>query len=98
MTKMLQRHSANRIFHFGKTSVYFASRLNFLKFSWLPKYSYFDGGSYFKFSFYWLRGLMELSRPKKDNKSYQKVTYKEVDQILKKEFKKIKTAKRKKTK
>jgi len=88
MTKMLQPHSANMIFHLGKTSVYIAYKLKYLRFFWFPKYSYFDGGSYFKLSFYWFYYLVEFSRPKKDKCVYKKVSFKEFEEILKKDLEK----------
>jgi hypothetical protein len=90
MTKTPQRHSANMIFYLGKTSIYIANQVKFLKFSWFPRYSYFDGGSYFKLSFYWFKSLIELSRPKKNNKIYKKVSYKKINRTLKKKGKKYK--------
>lgn len=71
------------IFYIGKFSIYTATHLKFLKFSWIPKVSYFDGGSYYKLSFYWFRRLIEVSHSKKDKKIYKQVTSKELDKILK---------------
>jgi len=71
------------ILHLGKTSVYIAYKLKYLRFFWLPKYSYFDGGSYFKLSFYWLKSLIEFSRSKKNNRVYKKITKEKLDKILK---------------
>jgi hypothetical protein len=71
------------IFHIGKTSIYIATNVKFLKFAWFPRYSYFDGGSYFKLSFYWFKSLIEFSRPKKDKCVYKKITTEELDKILK---------------
>jgi hypothetical protein len=88
MTETLQPHSANMIFHIGKTSIYIATRLKFLKFSWLPRYSYFDGGSYYKLSFYWFYSLIEFSGPKNNTCVYKKISSEKMNEILKKEFKK----------
>lgn len=74
------------IFHIGKISIYVANHLKYLRFSWFPKYSYFDGGSYFKLSFYWFHGLIEISAPKKDKNVYKTITKKEFDKILKKDI------------
>lgn len=74
------------IFHVGQTSIYFAHKLKYLKFSWFPRYSYFDGGSYFKLSFYWFHALVEFSRPKKDKCVYKKISFEELDKILKKDI------------
>jgi len=83
MTKMHRHRSVNMILHIGKTSIYIATNVKFLKFAWFPKYSYFDGGSYFKLSFYWFKSLIEFSRTKKDKKIYEKITSEELDKILK---------------
>lgn len=75
------------IFHIGKTSIYIANKLKYLKFSWFPRYSYFDGGSYFKLSFYWFYALIEISRPKKNKRVYKKITSKKINKILKRDIK-----------
>ena len=75
------------IFHIGKTSIYIANKLKYLKFSWFPRYSYFDGGYYFKLSFYWFRGLLEISGPKKNKCVYKKITSEELIKILKRDIK-----------
>ena len=74
------------IFHLGKTSIYIANQVKFLKFSWFPRYSYFDGGSYFKLSFYWFKSLVEISRTKKDKCVYKKISLEELDKTLKKDI------------
>lgn len=94
MTKTPQHHSANMIFHIGQTSIYIANKIKYLKFSWFPRYSYFDGGSYFKLSFYWFYALVEFSRPKKNKCVYKKISFEKMDEILKKEFKKTKSKKK----
>ena len=81
-----QHHSANMIFHIGKTSIYIATRLKFLKFSWFPRYSYFDGGSYYKLSFYWLYSLIEFSGPKNNTCVYKKISFEKFEKILKKDI------------
>jgi hypothetical protein len=91
MTKTPQHHSANMIFHIGQTSIYIANKIKYLKFSWFPRYSYFDGGSYFKLSFYWFYALVEFSRPKKNKCVYKKISFEKMNEILEKEFKKEKT-------
>jgi hypothetical protein len=83
------------IFHIGKISIYIATRLKFLKFSWFPRYSYFDGGSYYKLSFYWLYSLIEFSGSKNDTCVYKRISSKKMNEILKKEFKKTKSKKKK---
>lgn len=49
----------------------------------LPRFLYFNGGSYWKFSIYWLKYLLEFSSPKKDKTIYKHVTKEELDIILK---------------
>jgi len=53
------------------------------RFRYLPCCSWFNGGSYWKLSFYWLRYLLEISGPKKDNNFYEKVTLEEFNKTLK---------------
>ena len=81
-----QHHLANMIFHIGKTSIYIATRLKFLKFSWFPRYSYFDGESYYKLSFYWLYSLIEFSGPKNNTCVYKKISFEKFEKILKKDI------------
>jgi len=94
MTKEHPPHSVkeniNMILHVGKISIYIATNVKFLKFAWLPRYSYFDGGSYFKLSFYWFKSLIEFSRLKKDKLVYEKVSFEEFEEILKKDLEKEK--------
>lgn len=71
-----------KIFHIGKLSIFFG-KLKYLKFLKIPKISYLNGGSYWKFGILWLNYVIELSHPKKDNKIYRKITSKELDEILK---------------
>lgn len=85
MTKMPQHRSANMIFHIGQTSIYIANKVKYLKFSWFPRYSYFDGGSYFKLSFYWFYTMIEFSRSKKNKTVYKNITSEELDKILKRD-------------
>jgi len=70
------------IFNIGKTSIWLGT-FPFAKANYLPKTSFFDGGSYWKFSFYWLKFVIEFSGFKKDNTKYKEVTKQELDQILK---------------
>jgi hypothetical protein len=55
----------------------------FVSFRYLPGASWFNGGRYWKLSFYWLRFILEISGPKKDKKTYKQVTPEELDKILK---------------
>jgi len=48
-----------------------------------PKFSFFNGGKYWKFSIYFLKYLLEFSGPKSDNIIYKRVTSEELDKILK---------------
>jgi len=48
------------------------------KYALLPRFRYFDGGSYWKLSFLWFKFLLELSGSKVDNKVYKE----ELDTIL----------------
>jgi hypothetical protein len=48
-----------------------------------PKFSFFNGGKYWKFSIYWFKYLLEFSGPKRDKTVYKKVTSEELDKILK---------------
>lgn len=47
-----------------------------------PKFSFFNGGKYWKFGIYWFKYLLEFSGPKRDNTVYKKVTSEELDKIL----------------
>ena len=48
-----------------------------------PKFSSFDGGSYWKFSISWFKYLLEFSGLKHDNTIYKRTTSEELDKILK---------------
>ena len=50
---------------------------------YLPRFSYLDGGSYWKVSMLWFKFYLELSGPKTDTKTYKEVSKQELDQILK---------------
>ena len=60
---------------FGKTPA--------IKNTLIPSVSWYNGGCYWKFYILWLKYLLELSGPKKDNTVYRKVTSEELDEILK---------------
>ena len=51
--------------------------------AFLPRFSYFDGGCYWKLSFLWFKFLLELSGPKEDNTIYKEVSKQELDRIIK---------------
>jgi len=48
----------------------------------IPRVAYFNGGCYWKLSFYWLKLIVEFSGPKKDTTKYQEITKEELDQLL----------------
>lgn len=79
----------SKIFNFGKTSFYIGPLLDVSPFGqkeykYVPKPFYFDGGCYFKIGFYLFNHIFEFSRSKKDKTIYKKVSYKEINNILKK--------------
>lgn len=47
-----------------------------------PKFSFFNGGKYWKFGVYWFKYLLEFSGPKKDKTVYKRVTSEELDEII----------------
>jgi len=65
----------------GKINIW-VGWVRFFKTYWVPKFSFFNGGKYWKIGFYWLKYLIELSGPKKDNTIYKRVTSEELDKIL----------------
>jgi hypothetical protein len=78
----------NKIFNFGKTSLYIGEMLDVSPwgekvYKYIPKFFYFDGGSYFKIGFYFLYHIFEFSRSKKDKNTYKQVTSEELDNIIK---------------
>ena len=77
----------NKIFNFGKTSLYIGEMLDVSPFGekvykYIPKFFYFDGGSYFKIGFYFLYHIFEFSRSKKDKTKYKEISKEELDKIL----------------
>lgn len=79
----------NKIFNFGKTSLYVGPIWDFSCFGvkeckYIPKLFYFDGGCYFKVGFYFFNHVFEFSRPKKDKTIYKQITKEELDEILNK--------------
>lgn len=78
----------NKILHFGKTSLYIGPLMDLSPFGrreykYIPKFFYFNGGSYFKVGFYFLHHIFEFSRSKKDNTVYKKIPKEELDNIIK---------------
>lgn len=69
------------IISIGKLSVW-VGNIPLKKNVYLPRFSYLDGGSYWKISALWFKFYFELSGLKKDNKVYKEVSKKELDQIL----------------
>lgn len=51
---------------------------------YVPRFSYLDGGCYWKLSLLWFKFLLELSGPKTDNRVYKEVSKEELDVILSK--------------
>lgn len=73
------------IINIGTLSVW-AGRIPIMRKTYLPHFSYFDGGCYWKFSVLWFRFLLELSGSKEDNTIYKEVTKEELDKILDEDF------------
>jgi hypothetical protein len=61
---------------------FWAGNIPLVKNVYFPRFSYFDGGSYWKLSLLWLKFLLELSGSKIDNKVYKEVSNEELDTIL----------------
>lgn len=70
----------------GKISIWF-DWVPLFQMKVYPRFSFFNGGKYWKFSIYWLKYLLEFSGPKKDNTVYKQVTSEELDKILEETFK-----------
>ena len=73
---ILRKQMSERIFHIFGISIWMG-HLSFITRRNLPQVSYFDGGSYWKLSFYWLKFIVEFSGGKKDNALYKEVTREE---------------------
>jgi hypothetical protein len=65
------------IINISKLSIW-AGNVPFTESVYVPRFSHFDGGSYWKLSFLWFKFLLELSGSKVDNKVYKE----ELDTIL----------------
>jgi hypothetical protein len=74
---------SEKIFHIFGISIWMG-HLSFITRRILPRVSYFDGGSYWKLSFYWLKYIVEFSGGKRDRALYKEVTREELDEILRK--------------
>lgn len=70
------------IINIGTLSVW-AGNIPVKKNSFLLRFSYLDGGCYWKLSFLWFKFLLEFSGSKEDNKIYKEVTKEELDDIIK---------------
>jgi len=70
------------IINISKFSLW-AGNIPLKKNTFLPRFSYLDGGSYWKASLLWFKFYLELSGPKKDNNIYKEVSKQKLDQILK---------------
>lgn len=73
------------IINIGTLSVW-AGNIPLKKNSFLPRFSYLDGGCYWKLSMLWFKFYLELSGPKEDNTIYKEVTKEELDNILNEDF------------
>lgn len=69
------------IINIGKLSVW-VGNIPLKKNAFLPRFSYLDGGCYWKLSFLWFKFLLELSGPKEDNRNRKEITKQELDKIL----------------
>jgi hypothetical protein len=79
----------SKIYNFGRTSFFIGELLDVGPFGekerwyYIPKPFYFNGGSYFKFGFYFMGHIIEFCHPKKGKTVYKQVTSEEMDRILK---------------
>ena len=69
------------IINMGKLS-FWAGNIPLVENVYIPRFFYLDGGCYWKFSFLWLKFLLELSGSKIDNNVYKEVSKEEQDAIL----------------
>jgi hypothetical protein len=69
------------IIDMGKLS-FWAGNIPLTKNVYVPRFSYFDGGCYWKVSLLWFKFLLELSGSKIDNKVYKEISKEELDTIL----------------
>lgn len=69
------------IINIGTISIW-AGNIPLKKNSFLPHFSYLDGGCYWKVSVLWFKFYFELSGFKKDNKEYKEITKEQLDKIL----------------
>jgi len=73
------------IINIGTISIW-VGNIPLKKNTFLPKFSYLDGGCYWKASMLWFKFLLEFSGPKEDNTIYKEVTKEELDKILNENF------------
>ena len=69
------------IINVGKLSLW-AGNIPLIENVYVPQFSYFDGGCYWKLSLLWFKFLLELSGSKTDNRVYKEVSKEELDIIL----------------
>jgi hypothetical protein len=69
------------IIDMGKLS-FWAGNIPLTKNVYVPRFSYFDGGCYWKVSLLWFKFLLELSGSKTDNRVYKEISKEELDTIL----------------
>ena len=70
------------IVNIGKLSLW-AGNIPLKKQAYLPRFSYLDGGSYWKVSMLWFKFYFELSGLKKNKKKYKQITKEKLDALLK---------------
>ena len=81
ITEWSSYNSRQMIFNIGKVSLW-VGRIPLFTTKYIPRTSYFDAGPYWKFSFYWLKFVLEFSGPKKDNKKYKRLNKTEFDRLM----------------
>ena len=77
------KQMSEKVFNIFGISIWIA-KLSFIVRKILPRVSYFDGGSYWKFSFYWLKYIVEFSGGKRNKVLYKEITSEDLNKILKK--------------
>jgi hypothetical protein len=63
---------------------FWAGNIPLVKNVYVPRFSYLNGGCYWKLSLLWFKFLLELSGSKTDNKVYKEISKEELDTILSK--------------
>jgi len=73
------------IINIGALSIW-AGNIPLKKNTFLPKFSFLNGGCYWKASILWFKFLLELSGPKEDYTNYKEITKEELDKVLNEEL------------